>query len=121
MSKKAFTTFGAGRSGSEAFDRPMQPLPLGITHALEAPVPAGVNPSKFGTWVQRTALEGVCADDVPTEIRTDVERVAGMLDDPNTAIALDMSGTAPGDKMRDKLGCTEHDHPYLLFGLTDAT
>jgi hypothetical protein len=121
MTKKAFTTFGAGRSGSEAFDRPMQPLPLGITHVLEAPVPDGVNPSKFGTWVQRTALEGTCADDVPEEVRADVVRVAGILDDPNAAIALDMSGTPAGDKMREKLGCGEGDYPYLVFGLTNAT
>jgi hypothetical protein len=121
MSKKAFTTFGAGRSGSEAFDRPMQPLPLGITHALEIAVPAEINPSKFGTWIQRTALEGVCADDVPAEVRGEVERAAGLLDDPNAAIALDMSGTPAGDKMRDKLGCADDDHAYLLFGLTNAT
>jgi hypothetical protein len=119
MVKKAFTTFGAGRSGSEAYDRPMQPLPLGITHALEVIVPADVNPSKFGTWIQRAALEGAVSDDVPEELKVSVRTAAGLLDDPNAALALDMAGTPAGDKMRDKLGCGEDENPYLLFGLTE--
>ena len=28
---KAFTTFGVGATAADAFERPMQPLPLGIT------------------------------------------------------------------------------------------
>ncbi len=120
MSKKAFTTFGSGRSGAESYDRPMQPLPLGITHALEVAVPAETNPSKFGTWIQRAALEGSPSDDVPEEFRVAVGQAAGLLDDPNAALAISMAGTPAGEKMRDKLGCGPDDHPFLLFGLTEA-
>jgi hypothetical protein len=44
-------------------------------------------------------------------------QAAGLLDDPNVALALDMSGNPAGDKMRERLGAGEHDRSYLVFGL----
>lgn len=118
--KKAFTTFGAGRTGSEAMERPLAALPLGITHAVEVAVPDGSNPSKIGTWIQRCALDGSLPDDVPESLLLLVQQAAGALDDPNAVIAIDMTGNAAGEKMRERLGCGADDRPYLLFGLTAA-
>lgn len=119
--KKAFTTFGAGRTGTEAMDRPLAALPLGITHAVEVAVPEGSNPSKIGTWIQRCALDGSLPDEVPEAVTLLVQQAAGALDDPNALIAIDMSGNPAGEKMRERLGCGADDRPYLLFGLTSAS
>jgi hypothetical protein len=122
MAKKAFTTFGAGRVGSECLDTTMQPLPLGITRIVEISVPEGSNPSKLGTWIQRYALDAVMSDDVPESDRLAVTQAAAQLDDPNAALALSMAGTVPGEKMRDRLNASAESgkHPYLVFGLTEA-
>ena len=113
---KAFTTFGVGATAADAFDRPMQPLPLGITEVHEVSVPEGANPSKLGTWIQRTALDGA----VPAEAEHGflVGQAAALLDNPNMALAISMAGNAAGDKMRVRLEAADDEQAYLLFGLT---
>lgn len=120
MTKKAFTTFGVGATAEGAFDRTLQPLPLGITHVREVAVPDGVNPSKLGTWVQRTALDGVVPEDAPAELHVAIAQAAALLDDPNLTLAIDMTGTVAGDKMRQRLGAADGEPAFLLFGLTAA-
>ncbi len=122
MTRKAFTTFGAGRVGAECIDSTMQPMPLGITHVIEVEVPDGSNPSKVGTWIQRCALDGSVPDDVTDAERLFITQAAAQLDDPNSALAISMAGTVAGEKMRDRLNAPADSglHPYLVFGLTEA-
>ena len=115
---KAFTTFGVGATATEAFERPMQPLPLGITEVHEVSVPEGANPSKLGTWIQRAALDGAPPTDTPPEVAFLVGQAAALLDNPNMALAISMAGNAAGDKMRVRLGAAEGEQAFLLFGLT---
>lgn len=118
MARKAFTGFGVGPTADAAMDRTLQPLPAGILRVQEIAVPEGVNPSKLGTWIQRFALDDTMSDDAPTELHVHIRTVAGGLDDPNVVLAIDMTGSPAGDKMRARLGATEADLTYLLFGLT---
>ena len=120
MTKKAFTTFGVGATAEGAFDRTLQPLPLGITHVREVAVPDGVNPSKLGTWVQRAALDGAVPADASPELHLAIAQAAALLDDPNVALAIDMTDNAAGDKMRAKLGAADGEQAFLLFGLTSV-
>ena len=115
---KAFTTFGVGATAAEAFERPMQPLPLGITEVHEVSVPAGTNPSKLGTWIQRAALDGAPPTDTPPDVAFLVGQAAALLDNPNMALAISMAGNAAGDKMRVRLEAVEGEQAFLLFGLT---
>lgn len=115
---KVFTTFGVGPVGAKAGERTLQPLPNGILRVQEVDVPAGANPSKLGTWIQRAALDGSAPDDCPEDMRACVQQAAGALDDPNVALAIEMTGNPAGDKMAARLGAGEHDRPYLVFGLT---
>ena len=120
MTRKGFTTFGVGATATAAFDRTLVPLPAGILRVQEIAVPEGVNPSKLGTWVQRVALDDTMADDVPAELHEPIRLAAAALDDPNVALAIDMSGNPAGDKMLVKMGGGEGDSAFLIFGLTAA-
>lgn len=120
MTRKGFTTFGVGVTAQVAFDRTLQPLPAGILRVQEINVPTGVNPSKLGTWVQRVALDDAMADDAPSEHHGHIRLAAGVLDDPNTALAVDMTGIPAGDKMREKMKAAEGESAFLIFGLTHA-
>ena len=117
---KAFTTFGVGATAADAFARPMQPLPTGITEVHEVSVPEGANPSKLGTWIQRTALDGggAASAEVPADMALLVSHAAALLEGPNMALAISMAGNAAGDKMRVRLGAVDGEQAYLLFGLT---
>jgi hypothetical protein len=114
---KAFTTFGIGATAAAVIDRTLQPLPNGILAIQEVAVPAGMNPSKLGTWIQRAALDGVVADDCQEDQRAYVLQAAALLDDPNTALAIDMTGNPAGDKMRERMGAAEGESAFLVFGL----
>ena len=47
-----------------------------------------------------------------------VMQAAALLDDPNAALAIDMTGNVAGEKMRDRMGAGVHDRAFLVFGLT---
>jgi hypothetical protein len=120
MHMKAFTTFGIGAAADRVIDQTLQPLPSGITAVREVSVPDGVNGSKLGTWIQRAALDNAVPDDCPEDQRAYVVQAAGLLDDPNTALAIDMSGNPAGDKMRVRMGAADGERAFLVFGLTAA-
>ena len=120
MTRKGFTTFGIGATSMAAFDRTLQPLPSGILRVQEIAVPTDVNPSKLGTWIQRSALDDTIADDAPVEHHVHIRLAAAVLDDPNTALAIDMSGNPAGDKMREKMKAADGESAFLIFGLTSA-
>ncbi len=120
MTRKGFTTFGIGATAHEAFDRTLQPLPGGILRVQEINVPDGVNPSKLGTWVQRVALDDTISDDAPLEHHAHIRLAASVLDDANTALAIDMSGNPAGEKMREKMKAAAGESAFLVFGLTNA-
>jgi hypothetical protein len=115
---KAFNTFGVGATGSAAGERTLAALPNGIVSVREVSVPEGANPSKLGTWIQRAALDNAVPDDCPDDLRAYVVQAAALLDDPNLALAIDLTGNPAGQKMATRLGAGELDHPYLVFGLT---
>lgn len=120
MTRNGFTTFGVGATAQQAIERTLAPLPNGITSVQEIAVPAGLNPSKLGTWVQRLALDGTLADDAPTEHHVHIRTAAGALDDPNVVLALDMSGNPAGDKMRERMQAAPGESAFLLIGLAAA-
>jgi hypothetical protein len=115
---KSFNTFGVGATGAAAGERTLAAMPNGIVSVRELAVPEGANPSKLGTWIQRAALDNAVPDDCPDNLRAYVVQAAALLDDPNLALAIDMTGNPAGEKMAARLGAGEHDHPYLVFGLT---
>ena len=117
---KAFTTFGIGTTADKVLDRTLQPLPAGITAVQEVSVPEGANGSKLGTWIQRAALDNAVPEECPEDMRAYVLQAAAVLDDPNTALAIDMTGNPAGDKMRARMEATEAERAYLVFGLTSA-
>lgn len=120
MTRKGFTTFGVGTTAHAAFDQTLQPLPGGILRVQEIAVPEGMNPSKLGTWVQRVALDDTMPDDAPTEHHAHIRLAAGVLDDPNIALAIDMTGNPAGEKMREKMKAADGESAFLVFGLTNA-
>jgi hypothetical protein len=115
---KTFTTFGIGPSADRVVDRTLQPLPAGITAIREVSVPDGANGSKLGTWIQRAALENAAPEDCPEDLRAYVMQAAGLLDDPNVALAIDMTGNAAGEKMRERMGAAADERAFLVFGLS---
>ena len=115
---KAFTSFGIGPSAEGVLDRTLQPLPAGITSVREVAVPEGVNGSKLGTWIQRAALDNAAPDGCPENMHAYVMQAAALLDDPNAALAIDMTGNVAGEKMRDRMGAGVHDRAFLVFGLS---
>ncbi len=83
-------------------------------------MPAGANPSKLGTWVQRVALDRAALAEVPDEHRATVEAAADLLADPATCLAIPMEGDV-GERMRSRLGAGPGDHAYLLLGMRAET
>ena len=120
MARKGFTTFGIGTTALTAFDRTLQPLPSGILRVQEVNVPDGMNPSKLGTWIQRVALDDSMSDDAPVEHHGHIRLAAGVLDDPNASLAIDMTGNPAGDKMRERMGAADGETAFLIFGLTES-
>ncbi len=114
---KAFTTFGIGPSADRVLDRTLQPLPAGITAIREVSVPDGANGSKLGTWIQRAALDSAAPEECPADLRAYVQQAAGLLDDPNLALAIDMTGSPAGEKMRERMGAGPDERAFLVFGL----
>lgn len=115
---KTFTTFGIGLSADGILDRTLQTLPAGITSIREVAVPDGANGSKLGTWIQRAALETVAPEECPEDLRAYVVQAAGLLDDANLALAIDMTGNPAGEKMRERMGAATGERAFLVFGLT---
>ena len=120
MTRKGFTTFGIGATAQVAFDRTLQPVPAGILRIQEVAVPEGMNPSKLGTWVQRVAIDDTMPDDAPAEHHAHIRLAAGALDDPNIALAIDMTGNPAGQKMREKMNAADGESAFLVFGLTNG-
>jgi hypothetical protein len=115
---RAWTTFGVGTSPREG--RTLQPLPESVKSITTLDVPAGAQPSKIATWVQRLALDGQLADECPPEFADAVQLGAlSLTSDNSLALALDMTGNAVGDKMRQRLAAEDGESAWLLFGLAE--
>lgn len=118
---RAFTTLGAGPDLEQAYAAAAaQGGPLAVTGAVRrVEVPAGANPSKVGTWVQRVAQDPTATADVPEEHRAMVEAVAESLRaDLSTCLALELQGDL-ADRTRARAGAPPDARAYLLFGLAD--
>jgi len=117
MGKRAFTGFGAGRTADEALAA--ADTPTSLSRVGEIVVPAGENPSKVGTFVQRVALDAAALAEVPLELRSTVEVAAAQLaESPDLALAISMAGTPAGEKMLGRLAPADDQAlPWLLFGL----
>jgi hypothetical protein len=119
---RAFTSLGAGRSLEEAYQAAVaQGGPVASTTTVqEVPVPAGAEPSKLGTWVQRVAQDPAAATDVPEEHRAAVEAAAGIvMAEPTTCLAIALEG-AVAERTRARAGAPDDADAYLLFGLAPA-
>jgi hypothetical protein len=117
---RAWTTFGVGTSPREG--RTLQPLPDSVKSVATLDVPAGANPSKVATWVQRLATDGVLAEDCPPECADAVHLGAlSLTSDYSQALAIDMTGNPIGNKMLERLGGEDSETAWLLFGLTEPT
>ncbi len=118
---RAFTTLGAGPGLDEAYATAVaQGGPLASTKAVRrVDVPAGANPSKLGTWVQRVAQDPGATADVPEEHRGAVDEVAAALRaDPTICLAIELEGDL-ADRTRARAGAPPDAAAYLLFGLAD--
>ncbi|MGI8684573.1 MAG: hypothetical protein ACR2MO_05700 [Acidimicrobiales bacterium] len=118
---RAFTTLGAGAGLEQAYAAAAeQGGPLASTASVrQVDVPAGANPSKLGTWVQRVAQDPEATADVPEEHRGAVEEVAAALRaDPTTCLAIELDGDL-ADRTRARAGAPPNAGAYLLFGLAD--
>lgn len=119
MPMKAWTTFAIGTEAAKG--RTMQTLPAGVTAVAEFTIPDGANPSKVGTWIQRRVADGSGPSECPPELVDTIETGAALLaSDPNTALAIDMTGNPAGDKMRVRLEAAEGEKAWLVFGLSQA-
>lgn len=120
MATRAFTGFGAGRTAEEALAS--AEVPPTLRRVAEVAVPAGENPSKLGTFVQRVALDPAALADVPEGLRSSVEAAAAQLaGSPDLALAVSMAGTPAGDKMLARLAPTDEQAvAWLLFGLVES-
>lgn len=119
MARRAFTTLGAGTGLDDAYRRAVaEGGPLAATSTVrEIAVPAGANPSKLGTWVQRVAADPAAAADVPEEHRAAVEEAAGLImADPATCLAIALGGDL-AERTRTRAGAPPEAGAYLLFGL----
>jgi hypothetical protein len=115
---KAWTTFAVGTAPDQG--RTLQPLPESVRGVSTLDVPAGANPSKIATWVQRLATDGVLADECSAEFSDAVHLGAlSLTHDHTQALAIDMSGNPIGDKMRQRLEAADDEQAWLLFGLVD--
>ena len=116
---RAFTTLGAGATLDAAYQAARsQGGPIEGTSGVRlVDVPAGANPSKVGTWVQRLAQDPEAGADVPEEHRAMVEAVAGDLRaDQSTCLAMQLDGDL-ADRTRARAGAPADAGAYLLFGL----
>ncbi|MGH9178470.1 MAG: hypothetical protein ACRD0N_07945 [Acidimicrobiales bacterium] len=116
---RAFTSLGAGRGLDEAYQAAVaQGGPVASTTTVqEVAVPAGAEPSKLGTWVQRVAQDPAAAADVPEEHRAAVEAAAGIvMAEPTTCLAIALDGTL-AERTRARAGAPDDADAYLLFGL----
>ena len=121
MARRAFTTLGAGPGLDDAYRAAMaQGGPLAATTSVrELSVPAGANPSKLGTWVQRVAQDPASAADVPDEHRAVVEEAAGVVvAEPATCLAIALEGDL-AERTKARAGAPADARAYLLFGLAD--
>lgn len=120
MATRAYTGFGAGRTAEEALAS--AGAPPALTRVVAIPVPAGENPSKIGTFVQRVALDPTALDDVPDGLRATVEQAAARLAGaPDLALAVSMAGTPAGNKMLARLAPSDAEAgPWLVFGLVSV-
>lgn len=119
MAPRAFTSLGAGPGLEEAYRAAVsQGGPLASTTGVrEIDVPAGANPSKLGTWVQRVAQDPGAAGDVPAEHRSAVEGIASdLVADAATCLAIALEGDL-AERTRARAGAAPDDRAYLLFGL----
>lgn len=118
---RAFTTLGAGAGLDEAYAAAAaQGGPVASTASVRrVEVPAGANPSKLGTWVQRVAQDPGATADVPEEHRDAVGEVAAALRaDPATCLAIELDGDL-AERTRARAGAPPDAGAYLLFGLAD--
>ena len=119
---RAFTTLGAGADLEAAYQAAREqggPV-AGTTAVLLIELPAGANPSKVGTWVQRVAQDPAAVSDVPEEHRAQVEEVASSLrSDQATCLALELDGDL-AERTRVRAGAPAGAGAYLLFGLAEA-
>lgn len=118
---RAFASLGAGPDLEQAYAAAVaQGGPLTGTGAVRrVEVPAGANPSKLGTWVQRVAQDPAATADVPEEHRAMVGEVAAALRaDPSTCLAVELQGDL-ADRTRARAGAPPDADAYLLFGLAD--
>lgn len=120
MGGRLFTSFAAGPSADEAYRAAVAAggAPAGSSVVREVPVPAGADPSKLGTWIQRVAQDPAALNEVTAEHRDEVQAAAALLTGPRTCLAVEMGGRV-GERMRARLDAGPEDRVYLLFGLVD--
>lgn len=120
MSRRAVTGIGAGVGATDALAG--AGLPPSIDRVESVAIPAGANPSKVGTFIQRSAIDPAALADVPEDVRAIVADAAARLAaDPGLALAIDMSGSPAGAKMLARLAPADPDAvPWLVFGLVDV-
>jgi hypothetical protein len=113
---RALTTFGVGSTAESL--RTDKDLPSTVATVVEVAVPDGVDGSKFGTWVQRCAIDGGVPPDVPAEVATDISAAAAIVAD-GSAVALDMTGSTIGAKMAARMGAADGDRIWFVTCLAD--
>lgn len=119
MARRAFTTLGVGTGLDDAYRRAVaEGGPLAATSSVrEVAVPAGANPSKLGTWVQRVAADAAAAADVPGQFRGAVEEAAEVVTaDPAVCLAIALEGDL-AERTKARAGAGPDAGAYLLFGL----
>lgn len=119
MAARAFTSLGAGADLAGAYEAAVaQGGPVAATSGVRRlDVPAGADPSKLGTWVQRVAQDPAAAAQVPDEHRGAVEEAAAALvADPGTCLAIALEGHL-AERTRARAGAAPDARAYLLFGL----
>jgi hypothetical protein len=114
---RLFTSFAAGPNADDAYRAAVAGggAVAGSSVVREVPVPAGADPSKLATWIQRVAQDPAAIDEVATEHREAVQ-AAAILADPGACLAVEMGGRV-GERMRARLDASPEDRVYLLFGL----
>ena len=119
---RAFTTLGAGADLEAAYTAARQQGgPVTATTGVRlVEVPAGANPSKVGTWVQRVAQDPGATGEVPGEHLPLVEGIAGSLRaDSATCLAIELEGDL-AERTKTRAGAPDDASAYLLFGLAEA-
>lgn len=119
MTTRAVTGIGAGATAVDALAG--AGLPGSITRVEQVTVPTGANPSKMGTYIQRSALDPSALGDVPEDLRAVVGAAAVRLAaESGLALAVDMSGSPAGAKTLARLGPVDPAAvAWLVFALVD--